>query len=548
MKNQPAVSVIIPTFNSWKTLKECIKSIERQSLKPYEIIIVDNGSADFTSQKTKVLFPNVKLITLEKNSGVTGGRNKGIEAASSDSQYLLFFDHDMIANKNMLKELIKISDIDKNIGIVTPKIFYWEDRKRIWSAGTGINLLTGQVLFRGGKDKGQFEQDIEVQVAPAVLLVKKEVINKLKLFDNRYFATYEDTDFCFRAKKFGFKVFYSHLAIAFHKIPPDPRQEAIRLLSRVYWVGRNRILFMKDFGNNFYIFVFVFLPVFIIYYLRLALLHRNFSAWIKLLNGTISGLIMVSVSKKYIFSGERPSLSDLEGLHQAKYKFVLQFCKEKEVLEIGCGSGYGSKYLADNGAKKIDAYDLELSAINFAIKNFSHDNINFAQGNAETLTFKKKYDTIVSLEVIEHLNHPEKLLQLASKSLKKNGVFILSTPNKFFSTLDNGRPSNPYHIQEFYPEELREHLLKYFKRVELYGVMLNDKEKIKIEQSMHNSWRWRIANFLTNKRKVRKIMNYLPEYPKRLISGESKLSFQTDDFKVMKNKADSADDFVAVCR
>lgn len=540
------VSVIIPTYNSWRTLKSCIISITQQTIKLREIIIIDNASLDNTSSKVKATFPKVKLVTLDRNTGVTGGRNKGIEESSPWSDYILFFDHDMVANKNMIEELVKVSELDEKIGIVTPKIFYSDDKDRIWAAGTGINLWTGQIFFRGGKDIGQYEKIEEIQVAPAVLLVKRVVIKKLKLFDDRYFATYEDTDFCFRAKKVGFKVFYVPSAYAFHKIPSDPKEESIRLLSRAYFVGRNRILFMKDFGKNFYIFL-LFLPVFIFYYLRLAFKYDRINAWFEFIQGVIAGLMMCLMQKKIIFSGERPSLSDIEGLHMAKYKFALKFCKGKDVLEIGCGSGYGSKYLAENGVKKITGYDVDTQAINFAVKNSSHDNINFLKGDVQTLRLKDRYDVVLSFEVIEHLKRPEKLLELSKKVLRKGGIFILSTPNKSYSILDHGKPSNPYHIYEYYPNELKKILLKYFKFVKLYGVILDNKDKLKEETKMHLSLRWKLINSLTNKRWVRRLMNYLPEYPKRLISGESKLSFKTEDFHLCKNRAEEATDFVAVC-
>ena len=172
----PKVSVIIPTLNSWGTLKSCIASIYKQTYKPAEIIVVDNASSDGTSENVRREFPKVKLITLERNTGVTGGRNSGIDNANKDSRYLLFFDHDMVAYRNMLKNLLNILEKDFSYGIVTPKIFYWKDKKKVWAAGTNINLWTGRILFRGGRDKGQFEKVEEVQVAPAAMLVKRKVI------------------------------------------------------------------------------------------------------------------------------------------------------------------------------------------------------------------------------------------------------------------------------------------------------------------------------------------------------------------------------------
>jgi GT2 family glycosyltransferase len=283
------ISVIIPTFNSWTTLKETIASIKKQTIKPLETIVVDNASTDGTSELVKKHFPEVKLITNQKNLGVTGGRNSGIKALSPKAEMILFFDHDMIADKDMMENLLETFALEDKIGIVTPKIFFFEPKNTIWAAGTSINMWTGQVFFRGGKDIGQYDQSEEVQIAPAAFMLTKEALSVLKKFDDRYFATYEDSDFCLRAKKAGFKTFYSSKAIAYHKISRDPKEEAARLLGRAYFVGRNRVLFMKDFGNNFLIFL-LFLPVFVLYYFKLALVNNRLKDWLNFMRGTWDGL------------------------------------------------------------------------------------------------------------------------------------------------------------------------------------------------------------------------------------------------------------------
>jgi hypothetical protein len=294
MKNKKTkISVVIPTFgNSWKTLRKCIDSILSQTFLPTEILIIDNSSSDDTFNKISSLksqISDIKLFRNNINLGVTGGRNRGIQKAAISSDYIFFFDHDMYAEKHMLVELLQVAESDENIGIVTPKIFYWRDKKRIWAAGTGINLWTGQVLFRGGRDEGKYEKVEEVQVAPAAMLVKKKVIQKIGDFDNNYFATYEDTDYSFRARRAGFKVYYAPRAVAYHDLPIDLKEESIRLLSRSYLVGRNRILFMKKFGKNFLIFT-LFLPVYVFYYLLLSLKNKRFNAWREFLRGTAIGL------------------------------------------------------------------------------------------------------------------------------------------------------------------------------------------------------------------------------------------------------------------
>lgn len=288
MEPHKKISVVIPTYNSWLTLEPCLSSIYKQTLMPLEVIVVDNGSVDETSSNVSKYFPKVKLIKLRKNTGVTGGRNAGIEKSSKSSDYILFFDHDMIADKKMTECLVLTAEENQHYGIITPKIFYWENKKRIWAAGTNINLWTGQVLFRGGRDRGQYDKVEEVQVAPAAMFVSRQVLKKIHKFDNRYFATYEDTDFCFRAEKKGYKTIYSPNAIAYHQISTLSENERKRLLERSFWIARNRILFMKDFGKNFYLFL-CFSLVYLLYFIKLSWQQRDLEGLLNYVRGVGAG-------------------------------------------------------------------------------------------------------------------------------------------------------------------------------------------------------------------------------------------------------------------
>lgn len=426
------ISVIIPTYNSWGTLRDCLISVQKQTLELFEIIVVDNASSDDTSDKVKKNFPNVRLITLKKNTGVTGGRNTGIRNANLSADYLFFFDHDMVADKNMLKELTKVAEMDPNIGIITPKIYYWGNKKRIWSAGTGINLWTGQILFRGGQDIGQYETENEVQVAPAVLLVKRLVINKLRSFDDRYFATYEDTDFCFRAKRDGFKVFYAPRAIAYHKIPSDPERESRRLLSRAYWIGRNRILFMKDFGSNFLIFT-LFLPIYTIYYIRLALRYNKFNSWISFLHGCANGMLTVLIPEKKL------PFTSISIIRNAVGDEV------RTVLDLGCGYGGLMKAISRDESWEVTGVDADSNSLQSARNTPAYKYL--IKGDLETVVRglikkKQKFDVVLMSQVIEHLTKQkgERILDLIEKLVIKR--IVITTPNGFMEQIEESLDGN----------------------------------------------------------------------------------------------------------
>jgi len=109
MKN-PKVSVIIPTYNREKFLERAINSVLSQSLKDYEIIIIDDASTDNTSNIVKSEYPKLKLITLKQNKGAAVARNEGIKKAKG--KYIAFLDSDDIWHKNHLKILVK--ELEKN--------------------------------------------------------------------------------------------------------------------------------------------------------------------------------------------------------------------------------------------------------------------------------------------------------------------------------------------------------------------------------------------------------------------------------------------------
>lgn len=190
------------------------------------------------------------------------------------------------------------------------------------------------------------------------------------------------------------------------------------------------------------------------------------------------------------FTGERliPELNKGTAFyyeHLARYLFASQIVNEKVVLDAGCGVGYGSFVLATYGkAKKIYAIDLSQDTIEYARSKYFNKNIIYQKDNVEDLKTitSKLIDIVVSFEVIEHLNNQEKFLKQVKRVLKKDGFFIVSTPNKY--TYPKG---NPFHTKELYPKEFLELLKKYFKNVSLYHQNFELVQTVKPENLKENS-------------------------------------------------------------
>jgi 2-polyprenyl-3-methyl-5-hydroxy-6-metoxy-1,4-benzoquinol methylase len=169
--------------------------------------------------------------------------------------------------------------------------------------------------------------------------------------------------------------------------------------------------------------------------------------------------------------------------HIQRYNFALKFCEGKRVLDAGCGIGYGSQYLAANGAKFVLALDISEEALREARQKFAHQNLIFEQMDVERIGDNPKlngqFDIIVNFENLEHLHNPQRLVA-GAESILQSGVLITSTPNGAISKVDeSGNPSNKFHVKEFTAQELADILRAKFATVTLYGQWLTPAGKLR---------------------------------------------------------------------
>lgn len=264
---EPLVSIVIPTYNRKKDVLECLQSLITVKYSNCEVIVVDNGSTDGTPDDIEKLHPKVKLLRSGSNLGVTGGRNLG--AKHSCGEYIFFLDHDTVVDKNALGELVEVIQSDPQIGVVGPGIYYHDEPKKIWALGTSIGLLTGKVSFNYVRqiNNGQFAGIMDVQVLPTAFLVRRKVLENVGFFDDTYFASYEDTDFCFRVRKFGYRVVCLPKAKVWHKVSLSHEGQEISIL-KTYYMARNRTIFMKKHATTlqYMLFLLMFMPIYAVYY------------------------------------------------------------------------------------------------------------------------------------------------------------------------------------------------------------------------------------------------------------------------------------------
>jgi 2-polyprenyl-3-methyl-5-hydroxy-6-metoxy-1,4-benzoquinol methylase len=178
-------------------------------------------------------------------------------------------------------------------------------------------------------------------------------------------------------------------------------------------------------------------------------------------------------SRRIFSDGERQApieVAEAEPSHLARYQFALTYVSAGDkILDVPCGSGYGTKLLATKGSEVI-GIDNSSEAIGHAEEFFQTKNNHFSVGDMEklskTIVDNAGFDVIVSFEGIEHIKNPEPFLTETKKLLKKGGCFIVSTPRK--------PHGSPYHLREYSLEEFISILEKDFEIKGMFGQIYTD--------------------------------------------------------------------------
>lgn len=215
----PKVAVVIPNWNGGKFLGKCLDSLLAQSIKSH-IIVVENGSEDSSIELLETKYPQVTVLAQVKNLGFAGGVNVGLRQAISDeTKFIAVFNNDAVADKHWLENLVKELETHPKIGIATCKLL---NTKATLLDSTGDFYTSWGLPFPRGRDEpasDKYDSQTEIFAASGgASLYRVSLLEKIGLFDEDFFAYYEDVDLSFRAQLAGWKVSYVPSAVAYHQI------------------------------------------------------------------------------------------------------------------------------------------------------------------------------------------------------------------------------------------------------------------------------------------------------------------------------------------
>jgi len=210
----PKASVIIPTWNGLELLCATLESLETQTLRAFEVIVVDNGSTDGTVERLAPIFPRVRWIRLEENRGFAAAVNVGIRASRAEIVALL--NNDAVADPGWLGALVDALERYPHAGSAASRMLRFDDRTRIDSAGVQLGLY-GSQIGEGEENGEEFNQEREVFAACAgAAAYRKAALHEVGLFDERYFAYFEDVDIGARLQLAGYRCVYVPAAVVYH--------------------------------------------------------------------------------------------------------------------------------------------------------------------------------------------------------------------------------------------------------------------------------------------------------------------------------------------
>lgn len=211
------VSVIIVNWNGERYLERCLSALLAQTVKPHEIILLDNASTDASLEIVR-RYPQVRLIKLDENTGFARGNNLAIEAAFKESEWIALLNPDAFATSSWLEELLAAAIRNPDFDVFGSMLVNASDPMRLDGAGDAY-FVSGRVLRIGhGMPKSevvQLEREVFSPCAAAALY-KRSAILKLGGFDEDFFCYLEDVDLGFRLRLAGHRCLYVPQSVVHH--------------------------------------------------------------------------------------------------------------------------------------------------------------------------------------------------------------------------------------------------------------------------------------------------------------------------------------------
>jgi len=239
MKNEklPNVSIIITNFKDVNNLDRCLESVFQIDYPNFEVLVIDVQTKNIGDIKKK--YPSTRIIHLDSDPGFVAIRNIGIKHVNQGCRYILFLDNDTEVTSSLLRKLVKTAESNESIGIVNPIIMNLKDKTKIHYFGINSDIF-GVPIYITALPRAKSSQGIIdfFFTSGCAMLIKKDLMNKIGLFDVSFYFGVEDFDFSWRAKLAGYRIVTNLNAIVYHKQSGTRKRGSLK---RMYYGIRNTL-------------------------------------------------------------------------------------------------------------------------------------------------------------------------------------------------------------------------------------------------------------------------------------------------------------------
>ena len=243
------VAIVIVCYNGVADTLECLESLSCLTYPGVQIVVVDNGSSDGTAARVRdAAYKNVHVVETSENLGFAGGNNIGVRFAldTLGAAYTFLLNNDTTVEPGLLEPLVVYAEANPNAGAVAPLMCYHGSPETVWSAGGAMNHRADSVLVGEGEPASNFSHPAPREhdfVVGCGMLIRRDVWDAVGLLDARYFLYYEESDWCYRARKRGYASIVVPSVRLWHKVS---RSTGAASELTLYYMRRNALLFAES--------------------------------------------------------------------------------------------------------------------------------------------------------------------------------------------------------------------------------------------------------------------------------------------------------------
>lgn len=240
----PNITVVILNTNRREDTLACLASLRRSQYPNVYLIVLDNASTDGSPEAIRAQFPEVQLLSLTDNRGYAGNNNVGVRAAlERGADWVLVLNEDTLLDPDCLGALVEQAESDTRIGIVGPLVYHANEPGVVQSAGGRLGRFwLAEHIGQNETDMGQFTGPRDVEwVSGCAIMLRRAVLEQIGLLDERFFYYWEETEWCLRARRAGWRIVHVPAAKLWHKgVQRDYRPGP----SITYYGTRNQFLLL----------------------------------------------------------------------------------------------------------------------------------------------------------------------------------------------------------------------------------------------------------------------------------------------------------------